>query len=47
VRRRYYRGKFSIPKGNRSRRVGMSRELRRVLIEARDARMLAAFQEGT
>jgi len=46
VRRRYYRGIFSIPKGNRSRRVDMSRELRRVLLEARDARMLAAFQKG-
>ena len=46
VRRRFYRGNFSIPKGNRSRRVDMSKELRRVLLEARDARMLAAFQEG-
>jgi integrase len=33
VQRRWYRGRFSTPKGNKPRRVDMSRELRQVLIE--------------
>lgn len=36
LRRRFYRGKFSVPKGNRRRRVDTSKELRRVLLEVRD-----------
>jgi integrase len=46
VQRRFYRGQFSTPKGNRSRRVDMSRELRRELLLLRDVRMLEAFQGG-
>jgi len=44
VQRRFYRGQFSTPKGNRSRRVDMSRELRQELLSLRDTRMLEAFQ---
>ncbi len=46
VQRRSYRGKFSTPKGNRTRRVDMSRELREVLLAARDERLLKAWQNG-
>jgi integrase len=46
VQRRWYRGRFSTPKGNKPRRVDMSRELRQVLIELRDQRMLEWWQEG-
>ena len=46
VQRRWYRGRFSTPKGNKSRRVDISRELRRVLLDLRDERMLEAFQAG-
>ena len=46
VQRRWYRGRFSTPKGNKSRRVDISRELRRVLLDLRDERMLEAFQSG-
>jgi integrase len=46
VQRRWYRGRFSTPKGNRTRRVDMSKELRQALMELRDARMLEAFQAG-
>jgi len=46
VERRWYRGKFSTPKGNRTRRVDMSRELRSTLEELRDQRLLEAFAAG-
>jgi hypothetical protein len=46
VERRWYRGRVSTPKANKARRVDMSRELRRVLIDLRDERMLEAFQAG-
>jgi len=46
VQRRWYRGHFSTPKGNRPRRVDMSRELRQVLIEMRDQRLLDAYLKG-
>jgi len=46
VGRRWYRGRVSTPKGNKARRVDMSRELRQVLIDLRDERMLEAFQAG-
>ena len=36
VQRRWYRGTFGTPKGGKSRRVDMSRELRRGLLELRD-----------
>jgi integrase len=44
VGRRWHRGRVSTPKGNEARRVDVSRELRRVLIDLRDERMLEAFQ---
>jgi integrase len=46
VQRRWYRGKFSTPKGNKTRRVDMSRELREVLLARRDERLLRAWQNG-
>jgi integrase len=46
VRRSWVDRKFTIPKSNRSRRVDLSRQLRRALLEARDARMLKAYLEG-
>ena len=46
VQHRWYRGKFGTPKGNRSRRVDMSQDLRSALLELRDQRMLEAFQQG-
>jgi len=46
VARRWYRGRASTPKSNKARRVDMSRELRRVLMDLRDERMLEAFQAG-
>ncbi len=39
-------GKFTTPKSKKSRRVDLSRELRRVLLEVRDRRMLEAFMNG-
>jgi integrase len=39
-------GKFTIRKSNKSRRVDLSRQLRRKLLEARDAKMLKAYLEG-
>jgi integrase len=46
VQRRWYRGKFSTPKGNKTSRVDMSRELREVLLARRDERLLTAWQNG-
>ena len=39
-------GKFTTPKSKKSRRVDLSRELRRALIQLRDKRMLEAFMKG-
>jgi integrase len=47
VQRRCYRGAFSTPKGGRARRVDMSRQLRKVLLDLRDQRLLLqAYQQG-
>ena len=46
VRRNYTRGEFTTPKSGKARRVGLTRELRRVLIELRDRRMREAFESG-
>src|SRR4029077_9678217 len=46
VSRNYTRGKFTTPKNKKPRRVDMSRELRRVLMELRDAMTLEAFERG-
>jgi hypothetical protein len=39
-------GKFTTPKSKKSRRVDLSRELRRALLELRDKRLLEAFMQG-
>jgi integrase len=46
VRRNYVYGRFTTPKGHKSRRVDMSSELRATLLELRDARLLKAFAGG-
>jgi len=46
VQHNYVHGRFTSPKSKKSRRVDMSRELRRVLLELRDKRMLEAFMKG-
>src|ERR1700694_1812542 len=46
VQRNYVHGRFTTPKSKKSRRADMSRELRRVLLELRDKRMLEAFMKG-
>src|SRR5215469_7093911 len=40
VQRSCYRGRFTTPKGNRSRRVDLSKQLRTVLLGLRDKRIL-------
>jgi len=47
VQRNYVCRKFTTPKSKKSRRVDMSRQLRQVLLESRDQRLLAAFGHGT
>ena len=42
----YYKGHFTTPKGNRSRRVDLSKHLRSVLLELRNDRMLEASAAG-
>jgi integrase len=46
VRHNYVRREHTTTKSKKQRRVDMSRELRRVLIEARDSRLLDAYLEG-
>ena len=46
VQRNFVRGEFTTPKSKRSRRVDLSRELRRTLMELRDKRMLEALMAG-
>ena len=46
VQRNYVHGRFTTPKSKKSRRVDMSRELRRVLLELKDKRLLKAFLKG-
>lgn len=46
VQHNYVLRKHTTTKSKKSRRVDMSRELRRVLMEVRDARLLAAYQKG-
>jgi integrase len=46
VRHNYVRREHTTTKSRKSRRVDMSRELRRVLIELRDARLLGAYLKG-
>jgi len=46
VRHNYVRREHTTTKSKKQRRVDLSRELRRVLIEVRDARLLNAYLEG-
>jgi len=46
VRRNYSRGEFTTPKHHKSRRVDMSREVRRVLLELRVGMAIKAFETG-
>jgi len=46
VQRNYSLGKFTTPKNGKSRRVDLSRQLRKVLLELRDKRLLDAYLKG-
>ena len=46
VQRNYSCGEFTTPKNHKSRRVDMSREVRRVLMELRDTMAMRAFERG-
>jgi integrase len=46
IRRNYTAGEVTTPKSNKSRRVDMSRVLRRVLYDLREQRLLKAFKSG-
>ncbi len=46
LQRNYSLGKFTAPKNGRSRGVDLSRQLRRVLLELRDNRLLHAYLKG-
>jgi len=46
VQRNFVYGKFTPPKSKRSRRVDLSRQLRKELLALRDKRLLEAFLEG-
>jgi integrase len=46
VRHNYVRREHTTTKSKKQRRVDLSRELRRVLVEVRDARLLKAYLEG-
>jgi integrase len=46
VERRWYRGTYDTPKGNRTRRVDMSAQLRGTLLRMRDRRLREAEAKG-
>jgi integrase len=46
VQRNYVHQNFTTPKSKKSRRVDMSKQLRRVLLEVRDAQLLKAYLKG-
>jgi integrase len=46
VQRNFVQGRFTTPKSKKSRRVDLSRELRRTLLELRDTRLLTAMMVG-
>jgi integrase len=46
VQRNWVNGSFTSPKSRKSRRVDMSRQLRAVLLELRDQRLLDAYLKG-
>ena len=45
VQHNYVRGQFTTPKSKKSRRVDLSRQLRQVLLDLRDQRLLEAFTQ--
>jgi len=46
VQHNFVRGQFTTPKSKKSRRVDLSRQLRQVLLDLRDQRLLEAFAQG-
>jgi integrase len=46
VRTNYSRGEFTTPKNHKTRRVDMSREVRRILLDLKDEMALKAFERG-
>ncbi len=46
VRKHFVRGRFVTPKSGKERRVDLTRELRRALLELRDQKLLEAFKKG-
>jgi integrase len=46
VRRNFVAGKFTTPKSKKTRRVDLSRQLRRALVGLRDQRLLEAYLKG-
>jgi integrase len=46
VRRNFVAGKFTTPKSKKTRRVDLSRQLRRALLGLRDQRLLDAYLKG-
>jgi len=46
VQRNHAEGQFTTPKSRKSRRVDLSKELRRTLLKVRDKRLLDAFLKG-
>ncbi len=46
VQHNYVRGRFTTPKSGEARRVDLSRQLRQVLLDLRDQRLLEAFTQG-
>ncbi len=46
VRRNFVRGQFVSPKSRKQRRVDLTKELRRVLLNLRDEKLLTAYKEG-
>jgi integrase len=46
VQRNYVHGKFTTPKSKKNRRVDLSRQLRRVLLERRDVQLFEAYLQG-
>jgi len=46
VQRNFSLGDFTTPKNGKSRRVDLSRQLRKVLLDLRDKRLLEAYLSG-
>jgi integrase len=46
VQRNYVHGQFTTPKSKKSRRVDLSKQLRQILLQIRDARLVDAYAAG-